>query len=77
MLGWGILGVIAWVLVAIWPARIASKKGYSFVLWFILSLFFWWITLFVAAFGLKDKTKTAQDIADEKAVDEIMARELK
>lgn len=77
MLGWGILGLIAWVLIAIWPAQIASKKGHSFILWFIVSLFFWWITLFVAAFGLEDKTKTARDIADDKAVDEVMEREYK
>lgn len=75
MLGWGILGVIAWILVAIWPATIAAKKGHSFVIWFIISLFFWWITLFVAAFGLKDLTKTPEDIAADKAVDAAIERQ--
>jgi hypothetical protein len=50
-----ILGAFLWVLLALWPALIAKKKGYSFILFFILSLFFWWITLFVALF-MKDKT---------------------
>ncbi len=71
MLGWGILALIACILIAIWPARIASKKGYSFVLWFLLSIFFWWITLFVTAFVLKDQTRTPEDIAAQEAIDKI------
>jgi len=52
------LGFILWVFVALWPATIARNKGYSFWLYFIVSLFFWWITLFVVMF-LKDKTVPA------------------
>jgi len=52
---WLILGIFLWILVAFWPASIAKKKGYSFLLFFIISLFFWWITLFVTLF-LKPKT---------------------
>ena len=59
MLGWGILALIAWIIIAIWPARVASRKGHSFLGYFILSLFFWWITLFVVYFVLKDRSKTA------------------
>ncbi len=77
MLGWGVLALIAWVLIAIWPARVAASKGYSFVVWLIISLFFWWISLFWVYLGLKDKTKTAKDIADDKAVDKVLAREEK
>lgn len=47
-IGLGILGLFLWVLLALWPARIAASKGRSFFGWFVLSLFFWWITLFVA-----------------------------
>ena len=54
-----ILGAILWVLIALWPAFIAKKKGYSFLLFFLLSLFFWWITLFVALF-MKDKNTPGQ-----------------
>ncbi len=56
--GFGILGVVLWVLVALWPARVAASKGRSFFLWFLMSLFFWWITLFVA-YGLKDTNTPA------------------
>jgi phosphotransferase system glucose/maltose/N-acetylglucosamine-specific IIC component len=52
---WLIFILFLWITIALWPASIARQKGYSFFLWFILSLFFWWITLFVVMFGLKDK----------------------
>lgn len=47
--------IFVWVIIAIWPGMLAKKKGYSFWLFFIISLFFWWITLFVVLF-LKDKS---------------------
>jgi hypothetical protein len=75
MLGWGILGLIAWVIIAIWPARVASSKGHSFLGWFVVSIFFWWITLFWVYLGMEDKTRTARDIADDKAVEKELARE--
>lgn len=51
---WFTIIAILWVLIAFWPAFIAKGKGYSFLLFFILSLPFWWIMLFVALF-LPDK----------------------
>ncbi len=42
-----IIGVVLWILIALWPARIAASKGRSFFLWFLISIPFWWITLFV------------------------------
>ncbi len=45
-----ILGIIIWVAIALLPAMIAKNKGHSFWGWFLLSIFFWWITLFVAIF---------------------------
>ncbi len=59
--GVGIIGLILWVLLALWPARIAASKGRSFLLWFILSLFFWWITLFVAL-AMKDDARPAAPV---------------
>jgi hypothetical protein len=53
-----ILGVFLWILLALWPARVAAAKGHSFWGYFLLSIFFWWITLFVVYFGLEDKTAT-------------------
>jgi hypothetical protein len=75
MLGWGILGLIAWVIIAFWPARVASSKGHSFIGWFIVSIFFWWISIFWVYFGLKDNTKTARDIANDKAVQKALDRD--
>ena len=46
---------VAFIVIALWPASIAKAKGYSFWLFFLLSIFFWWITLFVVLF-MKDKS---------------------
>ena len=37
---WYILGVIVWILIAFWPARVAARKGHSFFLYFLFSLVF-------------------------------------
>jgi hypothetical protein len=37
-LGWwlgGILLFIIWVAIAFWPARVAARKGHSFLLFFV------------------------------------------
>lgn len=60
-----ILGAIIWIAIAFWPAMVANRKGHSFIGYFILSLFFWWITLFVVYFGLKDKTAKPAAAAKE------------
>ncbi len=60
-----ILGIILWVMVALWPASIAKRKGYSFLLFFLISLLFWWITLFVTLF-MKDKTQSGSGPAPTK-----------
>lgn len=52
---WFVIIAFLWILVAFWPAMIAKGKGYSFLLFFILSLPFWWIMLFVALF-MPDKS---------------------
>ncbi len=75
MLGWGILGFIAWIIVAMWPARVASRKGHSFIGWFIVSLFFWWITLFWVYLGMEDKTRTSRDDKADLAVQRAMDRD--
>ena len=45
---WAIFGVVVWVLLAFWPARVARRKGHSFIGFFIFSLFFWPAALIVA-----------------------------
>ena len=54
---WIILGAILFIIIALWPARIAASKGRSFFLWFLLSIPFWWITFFVTL-AMKDNTHT-------------------
>ena len=49
--GWflgGILFFIIWIAIAFWPARVARRKGHSFLLYFIFSLFFFPLALIVA-----------------------------
>ena len=49
--GWwigGIIFIIVWVAIAFWPARVAARKGHSFLLYFIFSLFFFPAALIVA-----------------------------
>lgn len=49
--GWtigGILLLLVWVLIAFWPARVASRKGHSFFWYFVLSLFFFPLALILA-----------------------------
>ncbi len=60
-----ILGVILWIAIAFWPATVAKNKGHSFLGYFVLSLFFWWITLFIVYFGLKDNSKPSAPAQSE------------
>jgi len=50
MLWWaiGIIGFIIMVAIAFWPARVASRKGHSWLLFFIFSLFFFPAAVIVA-----------------------------
>jgi hypothetical protein len=51
MNGWwlgAILFVLIWVAIAFWPARVAARKGHSFLGYFIFSLFFFPAALIVA-----------------------------
>ncbi|MCX6804546.1 MAG: hypothetical protein NT111_00820 [Patescibacteria group bacterium] len=56
---WFTFLIFLWIIIALWPASIAKQKGHSFLGWFIMSLFFWWITLFIAIFFLKDISKAS------------------
>ena len=43
-----VLAVIIWVLIAFWPARVAGRKGHSFIGFFIFSLLFFPAAIIVA-----------------------------
>lgn len=54
ILGWVVswfmlfVWVAIWVSIAFWPARVAARKGHSFLGYFIFSLFFFPLALLVA-----------------------------
>jgi len=52
-LGWIILAII-WIAIAFWPARVANRKGHSFIGFFIFSLIFWPLALIVA-YAVRDR----------------------
>ena len=57
-LGWtgvGVVFLIIWVLIAFWPARVARRKGHSFILYFIFSLIFFPLAL-LTAYLVHDRT---------------------
>jgi small-conductance mechanosensitive channel len=45
---WAVIVLLIWIAFAFWPARVAGRKGYSFLGFFILSLFFFFIALIIA-----------------------------
>ena len=55
---WAILVVVIWIAIAFWPARVAGRKGHSFILYFIFSLFFFPAALIVA-YMVRDRTVAA------------------
>ncbi|OGL24917.1 hypothetical protein A3A68_00155 [Candidatus Saccharibacteria bacterium RIFCSPLOWO2_01_FULL_48_13] len=48
--------LIVWIAIAFWPARVAGRKGHSFIGYFIFSLFFFPLALLVAYIS-SDNTK--------------------
>jgi hypothetical protein len=54
---WFVLAVI-WIAIAFWPARVAGRKGHSFIGYFVLSLVFFPLAL-ILAYIVKDGTALA------------------
>ena len=46
--------ILLWIAIAFWPARVAERKGHSFVGFFILSIIFFPLAL-ILAYAVKDK----------------------
>ncbi len=44
----GIVGLIIWIAIAFWPARVAERKGHSLFGYFLLSLLFFPLALILA-----------------------------
>ena len=56
---WAVMVLIVWLAIAFWPARVAGRKGHSFLGYFIFSLLFFPLALIVA-YMVSDKTATHQ-----------------
>jgi hypothetical protein len=52
-----ILATIVWVAIAFWPARVAARKGHSFIGFFLFSLVFFPAAL-ITAYVVSDRTRT-------------------
>lgn len=52
--GFGIIGLIIWIAIAFWPARVAGRKGHSFIGYFLLSLLFFPLAL-ILAYVVRDR----------------------
>jgi hypothetical protein len=56
--GVGIIGLIIWIAIAFWPARVAGRKGHSFIGYFLLSLLFFPLAL-IMAYVVQDRAGVA------------------
>ena len=54
---WWIVWAIVWLAIAFWPARVASRKGHSFVLYFLFSLLFFPAAL-ITAYLVRDRRRS-------------------
>ena len=52
---WALMILIVWIALAFWPARVAARKGHSFIGYFIFSLIFFFAALLVA-YMVSDRT---------------------
>ena len=55
--GWLVLAAV-WIALAFWPARVARRKGHSFFLYFVFSLFVFPIAL-ITAYMVRDRNEDA------------------
>lgn len=51
----GVIGLIIWIAIAFWPARVARRKGHSFIGYFVLSLIFFPLSI-ILAYAVEDRT---------------------
>jgi len=45
---WEVIVLVIWIAIAFWPARVAARKGHSFLGYFILSIIFFPLALILA-----------------------------
>ncbi len=57
---WWTIALIIWIALAFWPARVAGRKGHSFIGYFIFSLFFFPLAL-IMAYVVQDRAVRSRD----------------
>jgi hypothetical protein len=55
---WMVMFLVVWIALAFWPARVAARKGHSFLGYFIFSIFFFPLALLVA-YMVSDESRTS------------------
>jgi hypothetical protein len=60
-----IIGIILWIFVAFWPARVAKSRGYNFWLFLILSWFISFLLALALAYLLPNKHHGSQSGSTE------------
>jgi hypothetical protein len=56
--GIGLAGLLILIAIAFWPARVARRKGHSWLLFFIFSLFFFPAAV-ISAYLVRDRRRFA------------------
>ncbi len=64
---WLIIGILIWLALAFWPARVASRKGYSFLLFFLLSIIFSFLLILIIAYIMPRRNTPAPPPAEPAA----------
>jgi len=54
----GLAGLLILIAIAFWPARVARRKGHSWLLFFIFSLFFFPLAV-ICAYAVRDRRRLA------------------
>lgn len=70
-----ILGVFLWIVGALWPSYMAKKKGYSFILFLLISWIISWLVALIIVLFLKDKNESPESRAASIAADAALAKE--
>lgn len=63
---WAVILLCIWIAIAFWPARVAGRKGHSFIGYFILSLFFFPLAL-ILAYVVQDRLDTPTSTTNDSA----------
>lgn len=58
-----VMWALLWIAIAFWPARVAERKGHSFWLFFLFSIFFFPAAI-ITAYLVKEKHSAKQSVEE-------------